>query len=251
MKKTLTATLLTVALTVPASATYIVVLKGGQQYKAKAKWTISNGKAIVQLENGQTLQLDPNDIDVAKSERTTKLGLGDVSMLETQAAPTPTNKPQAPSLGSQVKLRNLGGTTAAPAPPKKSSYGAPSEVVVPVTGPKLSDEAIEKFDRAYENVGVFEKKLFATGPNSLRADLTTDNEDKVFNTISATSFLIVRNAGVANVRIDSVEIFMKTTTGGSAGRFKMSREEAEALEKIPAAQREPALHDYYIRKVMF
>jgi hypothetical protein len=249
MKKSLTAALLTAALTLPASATYIVVLKGGQQYKAKAKWTVVNGKAIVQLENGQSLQLELKDIDVAKSEQTTKLGLGNVSVLETQAAAPAVEKPQGASLGSQVKLRNIGGT-AAPAPVRKSTYGAP-EAVVPVTGPKLSDEAIEKFDRAYENVGVFEKKLFATGPNSLRADLTTDNEDKVFNTISATSFLIVRNAGIANVKIDSVEIFMKTTTGGSAGRFKMSREEAEALEKIPAAQREPALHDYYVRKVMF
>jgi hypothetical protein len=250
MKKTLTVTLLAVALALPASATYIVVLKGGQQYKAKSKWTVANGKAIVQLENGQTLQLDPNDIDAAKSEQVTKLGLGNVSMIETQAAPAPTTKAPQPSLGNKVRLRDLGGQTAAPPKPRPSQFGAPEDVV-PVTGPKLSDEAVEKFDRAYENVGVFEKKVFATGPNSLRADLTTDNEDRVFNTISATSFLMVRNAGIANVKIDSVEIYMKTTTGGSAGRFKMSREEAEALEKIPVAQREPALHDYYVRKVLF
>ena len=44
-------------------ASYIVVLKGGKQYKAKAKWTLVNGKALVQLENGQSITIDPGLID--------------------------------------------------------------------------------------------------------------------------------------------------------------------------------------------
>ncbi|HEY8133920.1 MAG TPA: hypothetical protein VII12_18730, partial [Thermoanaerobaculia bacterium] len=51
-----------------AFATYFVVLKDGTQLRAKAKWTVANGKAIVQLENGNTMALDPNSIDAAKSE---------------------------------------------------------------------------------------------------------------------------------------------------------------------------------------
>ncbi|HWW60438.1 MAG TPA: hypothetical protein VN181_03630, partial [Thermoanaerobaculia bacterium] len=50
-----------------ASATYIVVLRDGTQYKAKEKWTVSAGKANVSLENGQFLQLDPSLIDEKKS----------------------------------------------------------------------------------------------------------------------------------------------------------------------------------------
>ena len=53
------------------------------------------------------------------------------------------------------------------------------------------------------------------------------------------------------VQIDTVELYMKTTMGGSAGRFKMSREDAAALEAIPANAREKALHEYYITKVLF
>ncbi|HEX8154304.1 MAG TPA: hypothetical protein VF698_14315, partial [Thermoanaerobaculia bacterium] len=228
----------------------IVVLKGGTQYKAKAKWTVVNGKAIVQLENGQTLTLNPNDIDVQKSERTTALGLGEVKMLDLDPnLPAAQQPKKQPSLGSQVKLRNLGAatTTAAPAPIKTDDGPTP----IAGGGPPLSIEVTDKFDRAYENVGIFEKHITATGPRSLRAELTTDNEDKVFNAISATSFLIVRNAGITNAQIDLVELYMKTTTGGAAGRFKMSREDAEALERIPAAQRDPALRDYYVKKVLF
>ncbi|MGZ7042124.1 MAG: hypothetical protein ACXVH7_10075, partial [Thermoanaerobaculia bacterium] len=62
----------------------------------------------------------------------------------------------------------------------------------------------------------------------------------------ATSFLITRNAGVTGVRVDMVELFMRTTTGGSSGRFQMSRSDAEALDTKQISQQ-----DYFIRKVIF
>jgi hypothetical protein len=104
----------------PAFATYFVVLKDGTQYRAKAKWTIVNGKAIVALENGTSLQLDPNAIDIAKSEEATKFGGGSVLGSQTNQ-PAPTSKQQQSTLGSTFKLRKLPGdqaatTTAPPAP---------------------------------------------------------------------------------------------------------------------------------------
>ena len=251
MKKTLVISLVALVLAVPAFATYIVVLKSGEQYKAKAKWTIVNGKAIVQLENGQSLQLNPADIDVAKSEQVTKLGLGEVGVIDLNsgrnAQPT-TARPQQSTLGNTIKLRNLGGSTA---PSNVPTAGAADAPLAPVTGPVLSAQVIDKFDRAYENVGIFEKKLSPTGPNSLRAELTADNEEKVFNAISATSLLIDRNAFLSNVNIEVVELYMRTTTGGAAGRFKMTREDARWLETIPANRRQNALHEYFVHKVLF
>ena len=67
MKKTLTILACTFLLTAPAFARYIVVLKNGTRYNAREKWTVKNGKALVLLDNGQSLQLDPALIDVAKS----------------------------------------------------------------------------------------------------------------------------------------------------------------------------------------
>lgn len=224
-------------------ASYIVVLRNGTQYEAVAKWTIVGGKAQFKTTTGQLISLDPSLIDEPKSERATRLGLGNAKEIDLNP-----NLPAAPgaakpgqSLGSAIHLRKPAETqtpapAAAPAPPPTP---APS-------GSLLSEEVVQKFGRAYENVGIFEQQIKPTGLHSLRADLTADNEDKVFNAISATSFLMVRNAGVPNAQVDMVELFMKTTTGGAAGRFQMTREDATALDS-----KAMSLQEYFVRKVLY
>ena len=105
MKKTLALFAFATLLCSQAFALYIIVLKDGTRYKAKAKWTVSNGKALVTLENGQTLALNLNEIDVAKSEEVTKLGLGDVHVLGTEQQSQTQQQKQAPSLGSVARIR--------------------------------------------------------------------------------------------------------------------------------------------------
>lgn len=224
-------------------AAYIVVLKSGATYEAKAKWTVVNGRAIVHLTNGQSLQLDPALIDVAKSEQMTKIGMANANVLDLNPTATQQNTaPRQPSLGDQVRLRRQTPQPAAPA----VAAPAPAASAPAVTGAgALPGMVIEKFDRAYENVGIFEKKVTSSGAHSIRAELTVDTEERVFNAISATSFLMVRNAG-ENVQIELVELFMKTTNGGAAGRFQMSRADAEALDKRTLSQ-----HDYFLRKVIY
>jgi hypothetical protein len=239
-------TLLTLVVTLQLFAEYMVVMKDGTRYKAKAKWTVVGGKAIIQLTNGQTLQVDPNLIDVPKSERLTKLGVdANLVDLAPQNAPVQNAPQQQPSLGSQIRLRprnNAGNTGAAAPAPNTASTVSP----VSVGAGSVPIRVIENFERAYENVGIFEKTVKSTGGQSLRADLTVDTEERAFNAISATSFLIMKNAGVDGVQIEMVELFMKTTNGGSAGRFQMSRADAQALEQRTVSQ-----SDYYIRKVIY
>jgi len=219
-----------------AFATYFIVMKDGTQLRAKAKWTVSNGKAIVQLENGNTMQIDPNSIDAEKSEEVTRMGGGSILAVEQRQN---TQKSQTSQLGAAFKLRKL------QTPPAADTANTPPPIA-PTTGPLLTSEVLNKFERAYENVGIFEHKLTATGAHSLRAELTADSEEKVFNAISASSFLIVRNAGVAGAQVDLVELFMKTTTGGSSGRFQMSRDDASLLDSKAVTREE-----YFIRKVLY
>ena len=220
------------------AATYWVVLKNGTIYRAKAKWTVTNGKALVTLETGQTMSVDPALIDQAKSEEATRTNGASVNTIDLNPNLPQSQTAGQSSLGAAFKIKkNLPATT--PAPTAVSVASAPS-------GPLLSSEVVDKFDRAYENVGIFEKKLVATGAHTLRAELTADSEDKVFNAISATSFLITRNAGVPGAQVDMVELFMKTTTGGSSGRFQMTRSDAEALDAKQISQQE-----YFVRKVIF
>ena len=244
MRKALLFALVAAFVAVPSFAKYIVVLKDGTKYAAKAKWTVVNGRAIVRLENGQSLQLDPSLIDVAASEQMTKIGMANANIINLNPTTAPAQpSQQQPTLGDQIKLRRNQPRPQQPAP----ATPAPSRAPAPVSGAgEMSPEVIEKFDRAFENVGIFEKKLTSSGARSIRAELTVDTEDRVFNAISAASFLMVRNAGVAGAQIDMVELFMKTTTGGAAGRFQMTRADAEALDKRTISQQ-----DYFVRKVIY
>ena len=232
-------------LALQAFAEYTVVLKDGTRYKAKQKYTIQNGKALIVLTSGQTMQVDPNLIDVAKSEQITKLGVNaNILDLNTNQPAGAAPPPQEPSLGDQIRLRQR--NTAKTTTPSSQPTVAPAPPPVSPGGGSLPARVIDTFDKAYENVSIFEKKITSTGPRSLRAEVTVDTEDHVFNAISATSFLITRNAGMDNVQIDMVELFMKTTTGGAAGRFQMTRADAEALTNRAISQQ-----DYFVRKVIY
>lgn len=243
MKKSLILAALLTFVAVPSFARYVVVLKNGSSYLAKEKWTVVNGKAIVKLENGQSLQLDPALIDVARSEQMTKVGTAGASVVDLSPdVPKTAPAPRQPSLGSAIKLRPKTDGSESPA------KSGPAPVAAPISVPagSLASDVIAKFERAYENDGIFESKVSATGPDSYRVELTVDTEDRVFGALSTTSAMIMRNAFVEGAKIELVELFMKTTTGGAAGRFQMSRADADALlnKKI---RRE----DYFITKVLY
>ena len=239
MKKVLIlAALAALAATQLFAASYWVVMKDGSRYEARAKWTVVNGKALITLTNGSVLSLDPSSIDVAKSEETTRLGGGQLFGVEQRVAPTS----KASELGSAIRLRKL--------PPSQAAAPAPAPVATDTIaiqpGPGLGADVLNKFERAFEDVGIFEHKVISTGPHTLRADLTADNEERVFNTLTATAFLMMHNAGVAGVQIDAVDLFMKTTTGGAAGRFHVTREDAQALDAKTISPQ-----SYFILKVLF
>jgi hypothetical protein len=240
MKKILALCVFAVLVSTQASAAYMVILRNGTRYKAKAKWTVANGKALIQLENGQTLQIDPRDIDAAKSEEVNKLGLGDVNVIAIDA-PKPVPAPSRSTLGDTVRRRQAeaaAAKAAAPAPIAEPAANKPIE-------DRLNGRLKDNFERAYDNVGVYEAKLSGTD-RVVRAEITVDNEDKVFNALSATALLITRNALVENLQIDTVELFMKTTNGGSSGRFQMNRADAEAINNKTIS-----IPDYYVRKVIY
>lgn len=239
MKKTvIVAALTALAATQLFAAKYWIVMKDGSRYEAVSKWTMVNGKAVINLVNGNTMAIDPNTIDVPKSEEVTRLGGGSVFGVEHRTAQT---GEKASTLGTAIRLRKLPPAQSAAAP-----VAAPVETAATPSGPQLAADVLGKFERAFENISIFEHKLISTGPHSLRADLTADSEDSVFNTLTATSFLIMHNAGVPGVQIESVDLFMKTTTGGASGRFHLTRADAQALEAKTITPQA-----YFVSKVLF
>ena len=227
------------------AASYWVVLRDGTRYEAKTRPVVANGRATVNLVAGQVLQLDGSAIDFTKSDEMTRNGGLQVMNLG-QAAASPT-KQQSSSLGSAIRLRKTPptapGTSGAAPPQPTASAPVPAAAV---SGPRLGSDVLDKFERAYENVGIFEHKLSSTAPHTIRVEIVTDNEEKVFNALSATAFLVVRNAGLSGVQVDQVDLFMKQTTGGAAGRFQMTRDDAQALDSKSVTR-----EDYFVKKVLY
>jgi len=224
------------------AASFWVVLKDGSRYECKQKPVIANGKATFTTIAGQSFNVDAAQYDVAKSEEATKFkGAQVFTMSGGNTAPSNSQQPQQQGLGAQIKLRQLPATSTPPPP-------APSAAAPPVAsgGGELSPEVLQKFERAYENVGIFEHKVTSTNAHTIHCELTADSEEKVFNAISATAFLAVRDAGVPGVKLEMVELFMKTTMGGSSGRFQMTREDAQALDSKQISK-----EDYFVRKVIY
>ena len=64
----------------------------------------------------------------------------------------------------------------------------------------------------------------------------------MFKALSATAFVF------ANVpsSYTGIDLFLRTVNGGSAGRFQMSREDAQAV-----ATKKIEWYDYYVRHVIF
>ncbi|MEO8216756.1 MAG: hypothetical protein ABI718_06715 [Acidobacteriota bacterium] len=227
-----------------AFATYVVVLRDGTQYKAKEKWTITDGKALVVLENGNRLQLDPALIDIQKTDLVNKLGLGNVKVLaQEQPGSADSSQDEVNPLGSGRKLRK---------PPVTGNIGIPSSTTAksakPITNAPggVGNEALLKFENAYENVGIYEHRVTTPGAGRVRVDLSVDQEDRVFTALTATAFLITGIPRSTGDAIDMVEIYMQETNGGTAGRFQMTRADAE---EINAKQISP--QSYFVQKVIY
>jgi hypothetical protein len=245
MRKTVAFLALAALVATPLLADYTVVLKDGTRYQAQAKWTMQGQKALVKLKSGQSLLIDPALIDVARSEQLTKLGMGastSVISQDTPQATAPEPQRTQPTLGDAVRMRGRGafGGQSQAADPATPAVSKPL-----VVADQLDARLKENFERAYENVGIYEHKLSGTNRN-VHAELTADSEEKVFNSLSATAFLMVRNAGVSGLQIEVVEVFLKTTTGGAAGRFQMNRADADAVYG-----KKMGLPEYFVRRVIY
>jgi hypothetical protein len=246
MKRSLVAAAFLLAVTSQAFASYIVVLKDGTQYKAKQRWTVSDGKALVALAEGGVLQLDPSLIDQARTDEVNRLGLGNVKVLAVESAAPGPSTPERSTLGSITKLRRPESAPAGnQAPEGRAAAPVPPPTTASAAG-ALGPEVLMKFEAAYENVGVFDHRVSSPGPKRIVAYLTTDTEERVFSAITATAFFMLGVPRSTGQEIDLVEIYMQTTTGAAAGRFHMSRTDAEALNSKKLSP-----SNYFVQKVLY
>lgn len=235
MRKFLTIFIIAAFVTIPAFAEYTVVLRDGTSYKAKEKWKVVDGQALITLESGTQISLDPRLIDVERTDQANTLGIGDARLINVEKK-APREPTQQRSLGSVTNLRR---DSANATPGSKTPSGG--QPPIPVGESDISKDTISKFQRAYDNVGLFDAKVGPVAPETLKVSLTANSEDEVFKAISATAFLLSNLDEVAQV-----QLFMATLTGGSAGKFEMTRDDAKALNG-----KHINWHSYYVQKVIF
>jgi hypothetical protein len=225
-----------------AFATYHVVLKNGTRYRAQEKWSVVNGKALILLETGTTLQIDPAMIDVKATSDANTSGYGDAKLIATTGVDTTPKKSDQPSLGTITRNMSKKGDDKA----TTAVTGSRSNVrEAPVPG-QVGAEAIARFEAAYENMGLFQRRVTPNGGASIRVEVVTDNEDQVFKAISATSYVMAKLPTVTKTRLDTVELVLTTLRGAPAGRFTMTAEDAAAIDS-----RKMTWSQYFVEKVIF
>lgn len=217
------------AISLPAWAEYTIFLKNGTIYKAEEKWKIVNGQAQITLTSGSVLSFDPGLIDVERTQQANELGLGDARLITTERQ-TQTSSSQTSTLGERVRLRRR--TTEDQNGDAEQTQAAASTI---------DRRAIVTLERAYENVGIFGASINPGPGATIQAQVTANNEDDVMKALSATSFVMSRMD-----QIETVQLLMATLTGGSAGRFEMSRQDAQAL-----VDKHMSWQSYYIQNVIF
>lgn len=222
MKRLIATSILALFIPAAVSAQYVVILKDGKRYRAAERWKIVDGKALLRLESGTLMQLDPTLIDVPATDRANQSNLGDARVIDRPQSPGATEtRPAEPSLGSVTKLRG--------AQPSDRSRQADSVAPSSSSG-NVPQQVMDRYRNAYENLGLYDANIRATGPAALRIELLTENEQQVFNALSATAYLMERLPGTTNVEVSEVELNLITRRGGYAGRFRMNREDAAKLE---------------------
>lgn len=242
MKKSLFAFVAAALVAANSFAAYIVILKDGTRLRARDRWTTVNGKALLQLENGQRMSIELGVIDVARTNEQNSSGLGDARLIGTKGEAPAAKKQEVSSLGQLTSPKGLGGNDGA----TQGVAGVGREIREVTTGGGVSPDVLSRFSAAYENVGLYDARVTAAGPGAVRVELVADNEDQVFKALSATTFLVRQLPAKLNVALSSVDLSMRTIRGGAAGRFNVTPADAEALEK-----KTMTLQQYYVARVMF
>ena len=83
-------------------------------------------------------------------------------------------------------------------------------------------------------------------PDVVVVKLTTDTEDRVFGAITATAFFMIGVPRSTGSQIDLIELYMQTTTGAAAGRFHMTKDDADQINGKKLTPQ-----SYFVQKVLY
>lgn len=235
-----------VAASAIAAKGYIVFFKNGTFIRAKEALRIEGRQALITLPTGTVTSYPLDHVDLIRTERYNKLGLGDAVIVadEAELAPRPTITP-TPSLGGMARLNlesdSVLGSSLHPTP-------------TPTPGIRLQSQAYHdaRVDRAFTQI-LDDRKLYTyrtsvgTQPEYYFVQAVTDDQQAVFHALKAVTeaYAIIHelHPDVAPV---AVELEMISLTGKPAGTFRMNAELARSL-----ATGKISVEQFYVNNVIF
>jgi len=238
---------LLVALTVGATTGYVVILKNGQRIRAREPFTIKGKEAIIVLVTGTLTAIPLEKVDIVATQRYNKLGLGDALTIEGLGgvnAPQPTPTPKR-ALGSYVTLQTQDSA-------ELGSIETPTPT--PTPGIKLQNTPFPntKVDEAFKQVFDQHHLYLVRTSIGTRSDYyfvqaVTDSETEVFNALRAiaAAYSVIHNLQ-PTMAPAAVELEMVTTSGKPAGTFRISLDQAQALESGQVG-----VEAFYVKNVIF
>lgn len=224
---------------------YVVILKNGSKIRAKEEMTIKGDQAIIVLMNGTMTAIPLAQVDLVATERYNQLGLGNAILLEgvgeETPVPTPTPTPPLGKTARLHKLRPVLGKQATPTP-------TPTPAIELRTVPYADKRVTTAFSNLLDKKHLYLYKTSAgTKPGYFFVQVVTDSQREVFHAIKtiAESFALIHELE-PELAPKAVELQLVTSVNKSAGTFRMTPEQAEALAsgKITPEQ-------YYLKHVIF
>lgn len=239
MKRLWGSALLLLVLAAPAFA-YVVKLKDGSMLFARMKYEVKGKKAIITLENGTVTQIDLEKLDVPGTDEYNAKYSGNVIAID-----TPEDK------------KANGGPTTLPPPRlqdlvKQSKHAPSSAAVAPAPGaaPKAGDSSWQPVDsvvqatfaRVFDGAAISQWRVMDYRGKT-RLLVTTNNEEAVFNALSAAARALADLA--ERGKTTTLEIVLTASSNEPGGAFEMTAEQARQLVNGGIT-----VGDYFVRNVI-
>ncbi len=217
---------------------YNVKLKDGSIIFARTKYEVKGKKAIITLQNGTVTSYDLSQIDIPGTEQYNKDNPGNVLVIDNTgdsqlAVPLPTANPTV-SLQDVIRKKKVSLDTRTGRNTAAENAAAASMQV---------DAAVDQaFRKVLDGAGIAQYRLTSTR-GKIRFLATTNNEETVFNTISAAARAVADLA--ARGRDISAEIVLTTSGGESGGVFEMNADQARLI-----VNGNITVADYFLKNVI-
>ncbi len=225
---------------------YVVFLKNGKTIRARESLRIEGTNALIVLPSGALASYPLDQIDLVRTERYNKLGMGDALIIDEGNLENPLPPPTpTPSLGGMATIE-IGSSPVL-------GHNAPP-TPTPTPGIQLHDRPYHesRVDRAFTQY-LDDRKLYTyrtsvgSQPEYYFVQATTDDDRAVFQALKAVceaySVIYELDPDLAPV---AVELQMISMSGKPAGTFRITPEMARSL-----AAGELSAEQFYVSYVIF